>query len=434
MRQLPSHLAIIVVAAAVAAGVVSGWVAGVVVALIGVGVLASTWLGVRLATDADRRWLSMLLPLAFIAKMVGSAVRYFVVAELYGIGDSFSYHEIGLRVAPVWRSLQVPEVTGGSLGTQVTGQITGLLYTIVSPPLIGGFMLFATLSFIGMVCFYVAFRHTMPRWGVLPYFVLLFFLPTMLFWPSSVGKDALMVLGLGLVALGTVWLFSARFTSGLWLAGGGGLLLGLVRPHILAIAVGSIVLAVVFTRAGRLDVGRLARAFLMVIAVVAMVYIVPIAAARVGVDEGLESFLAEQQRRTTQGGSAVIGEPATSPLALPEATLRVLFRPLPYEASSPGMLLSGVEGVVLLGLVVWRMPTMWANRRIVRRTPYMLLSLAFTAAFVIAFSSIFNLGIIARQRSQVIPFLLVVIVGLGWRKWSPIDRARVGSPREEMAA
>ena len=434
MRQLPSHLAIIVVAAAVAAGVVSGWVAAIVVALVGGGVLASTWAGARLATDADRRWLSMLLPLAFIAKMVGSAVRYFVVAELYGIGDSFSYHENGLRVAPVWRSLQVPEVTGGSLGTQVTGQITGLLYSIVSPPMIVGFMVFATLSFIGMVCFYVAFRRTMPRWGVLPYFVLLFFFPTMLFWPSSIGKDALTVLGLGLLSVGTVWLFSGRFAAGAWAAGAGGLLLGLIRPHILAIAVGSIVLAVVFTRAGRLDIGRLARAFLMVIAVIAMVYIVPIAAARVGVDEGLESFLAEQQRRTTQGGSAVLGEPATSPLDLPEATLRVLFRPLPYEASSPGMLLSAVEAVVLLGLVIWRIPTMWANRQIVRRTPYMLLSLAFTAAFVIAFSSIFNLGIIARQRSQVIPFLLVVIVGLGWKKWSPIDRARVGSPREEITA
>ena len=432
MRQLPSHLAIIVGAAAVAAGVVSGWVAGVVVVLIGVGVLASTWFGARIATDVDRGWLSVLLPLAFIAKMVGSAVRYFVVAELYGIGDSFSYHAIGLRVAPVWRSLQVPEVTGGSFGTQVTGQITGLLYTIVSPPLIGGFMMFATLSFIGMVCFYVAFRRTMPQWGMLPYFVLLFFLPTMLFWPSSVGKDALSVLGLGLVTLGSVWLFSARFTSGLWLAGAGGLLLGLVRPHILAIAVGSIVLAVVFTRAGRLDVSRAARVLLMVIALIAMAYVVPIAAARIGIDEGLESFLADQQQHTAQGGSAVLGEPATSPLDLPEATLRVLFRPLPYEAATPGMLFSALEGVVLLGLLVWKTPTMWANRRIVRRTPYMILSLAFTSAFVVAFSSVFNLGIIARQRSQVIPFLLVVIVGLGWQRWSPSDRARAGTTQEEV--
>ncbi len=63
----------------------------------------------------------------------------------------------------------------------------------------------------------------------------------------------------------------------------------------------------------------------------------------------------------------------------------------------------------------------------------MILSVAFTGAFTIAFSSIFNLGILARQRSQVIPFLLVVIVGLGWRKWSAADVAQVESAREEIS-
>ena len=42
MRQLPWHLAVIGGAVAVAAAVISGWVAGIVVALIGFGVLAST--------------------------------------------------------------------------------------------------------------------------------------------------------------------------------------------------------------------------------------------------------------------------------------------------------------------------------------------------------------------------------------------------------
>ncbi len=432
MRQLPWHIAIIGGAAVIAAGVASGWVGGIVVALIGGGVLAMTWLGRRIATEADRRWLSAMLPVAFIAKMIGSAVRYFVVAEVYGTGDAFGYHRTGLEIAPIWGSLQVPEVTSGSGGTQVTGQIAGLLYAIVSPPMIGGFLLFATLSFIGMLCFYVAFRSTMPRWGVLPYFVLLFFLPTMLFWPSSVGKDSLMVLGLGLVSLGSVWLFSARFTAGAWVAGAGGLLLGLIRPHVLAIAVGAIVLTVVFTRAGRLDVGRAARLLLIVIAVVAMAYVAPVAADRIGADEGLETFLAEQQRLTTQGGSSVVGAPATSPLDLPEAIIRVLFRPLLPEAATPGMLLSSLESLVVLGLVVWKAPTMWANRHIVRRAPYAILSLAFTAGFVVGFSAIFNLGILARQRSQVMPFLLVVIVGLGWQKWSTNDRAHDALEQEEI--
>ncbi len=432
MRDLPWLIAIIGVAAVVVAAVASGWIAGIVVAIIGLGVAASAYLGARIASDVDQHWLPTLLPLAFMAKMVGSAMRYYIAVEYYGYGDAFGYHGTGLKIAPAWRSLQVPDVSGGGFGTQVTKQITGLLYAIVSPPMIGGFMIFATLSFVGMVCFYVAFRGAMPRWGALPYFLLLFFLPTMAFWPSSVGKDALMALGLGVMSLGAAWLFSARFTSGALLAGAGGLLLGLIRPHVLAIAVGSIVLAVIFTRAGRLHASRTTRALLMVIAVIAMAYVLPLAAARIGADEGLESFLADQREHTAQGGSAVAGEPATSPLRLPEATFRVLFRPLPYEASSPGMMLSSLEGVVLLGLIIWKTPIMWANRRIVRQVPYMIYALAFTAAFVVGFSSVFNLGILARQRSQVIPFLLVVIVGLGWRKWSSGERAGIANPREEI--
>ena len=62
MRQLPLHLAIVGGAALAAVGVASGWVAAMVVTLIGVGVLASLWVSGRIATDADRAWLSALLP------------------------------------------------------------------------------------------------------------------------------------------------------------------------------------------------------------------------------------------------------------------------------------------------------------------------------------------------------------------------------------
>ena len=38
----------------------------------------------------------------------------------------------------------------------------------------------------------------------------------------------------------------------------------------------------------------------------------------------------------------------------------------------------------------------------------------FVIGFVIVFSAIFNLGILARQRTQALPFLLALIVGMGW--------------------
>ena len=434
MRELPWLLLTIGIAGIAVVSFASGEVAGYVVTLVVAGLLISTLVAVKIARDVDRKWLPALLPAAFAAKMMGAAVRYYVVAEFYGYGDAFGYHGDGLKAAPVWRAFRFPPLENGSVGTQATKEIAGLLYAVVTPPMIGGFLLFAALSFIGMVCFYVAFRDTMPNWAVLPYFGLLFFLPTMVFWPSSVGKDALMVLGLGLLALGASRIFARRSRSGLVLVAAGALLTGLIRPHVLAIALGAILAAAVLARFGGLGVSRTTRVVLVGVALIAMVYVVPLAAARIGADEGLETFLENQKVNTAQGGSAVAGDAVRSPLDLPEATLRVLFRPLPNEASTPGLLFSALEGTALLLLTIWRLPTIWANRRIVRSEPYVIFSLAFTVAFVIAFSSILNLGILARQRSQIVPLLLTVLIGLGWRRWSDADVETHGQLREETNA
>jgi hypothetical protein len=434
VKEAPWVIGIALVALIVVTAMTAGLVTAMVVAFIGLGFLVVALLGEAMAIDADRSWLTLLLPLAFLAKMAGAAARYYQVTVIYGSGDAFGYHNTGVRIAPIWRTFQVPEVTSGGFGTQVTKQITGLIYTLGAPPMIGGFMIFAALAFAGTILFYLAFRRSVPAWGALPYFVLLFFLPTMLFWPSSTGKDALVVFALGLISYGAALAFSARIVPGVVLISFGGLLSGLIRPHILVIAVGAIVFAMVLSRAGRFGANRWTRVVVVTVAALALVYLVPLASARLGVDEGLDTFLAAEQRKTAQGGSAVIGRPVTSPLDVPGATLRVIFRPFPQEASSPGMMLSAIEGLLLLGIVVWRLPTMWANRRVLRRVPYVLYSLAFTFAFVIAFSSIFNFGILARQRSQVIPFLLATIVGLGWRKWSDTDRAPTTISGEEINA
>jgi hypothetical protein len=44
------------------------------------------------------------------------------------------------------------------------------------------------------------------------------------------------------------------------------------------------------------------------------------------------------------------------------------------------------------------------------------MSATFTVGFVIAFSTINNLGIVTRQRAQVLPFLIAVVVALGWEE------------------
>jgi hypothetical protein len=130
--------------------------------------------------------------------------------------------------------------------------------------------------------------------------------------------------------------------------------------------------------------------------------------------EGLDVFLEDTERRTAQGGSAVTGSPVSSPLDLPEATLRVLFRPLPHEAGNVAALVSSLESVLLMILLISRLPAIARNLVRVRLHPYMLFVTLYTLGFIIAFSAIFNLGILTRQRVQVLPFLLAALVGLGW--------------------
>lgn len=431
MREIPWFLLVFAAAIIVVAALTAGVFAAPAVFFVVAGTLVFAGVAAVVANDGDRSWLPVLLPLAFLVKMAGATARYYQVVIIYESGDAFKYHRIGSEIAPIWRSFEVPEVTGGGFGTQVTGQVTGLIYTLGVPSLIVSFMIFASLALVGMLLFYLAFRRTVPGWGALPYFVLLFFLPTMLFWPSSTGKDALIVLALGAISYGAALAFAHRVGASLVFFAFGLAISGLIRPHIPVIAIGSLLLAALLSTAGRFGLNRWARLALVALATVALVYLVPLASTRLGVDEGLETFLAEQQRVTTKGGSAVAGTPVASPLDLPEATLRVLFRPFPHEASSIGMLLSSIEGLALLALVLWRTPTFWANRNVLRRVPYLLYSLGFSLAFIIAFSSIFNFGILARQRSQVIPFLLAAIVGLGWHRWSQTETAHLNSMEEE---
>ena len=161
-----------------------------------------------------------------------------------------------------------------------------------------------------------------------------------------------------------------------------------------------------------------ARRFAMLgLAGMAVVLLFTLTSETFGIDPDgtdLDPFLDEIQRRTQQGGSAVEGEAVQSVLAIPDATLRVLFRPLPNEATSIQAYLSAFESVMILGVIVWRLPAMLRSLRKIRSSPYLLFSLLFVIGFIIVFSAIFNLGILARQRTQALPFLLAIIVGLGW--------------------
>jgi hypothetical protein len=279
-------------------------------------------------------------------------------------------------------------------------------------------MLFGALAFIGVVFFYLAFRPWVgDSRSLFIYAVLLFFMPSILFWPSSIGKDAVMILALGLGAYGASWLLQGGYTRGLaFLVPGLALTAGL-RAHVATLMAAGVLLALLLARRTRDSSGWMGRLVIAAVVIIGLTAVASTAAVNLQLDpssDGLDRFLEDTQLHTSQGGSEVVGSPVSNPLDLPEAAMRVLLRPFPHEASNAAMLLSALETTLLLGIVVWRFPHMWRNVRRIRGMPYVLFAALYTAGFVVAFSAIFNLGILARQRVQVLPLLLVVLVGLGW--------------------
>ncbi|MGN6598803.1 MAG: hypothetical protein ACTHMW_05920, partial [Actinomycetes bacterium] len=159
------------------------------------------------------------------------------------------------------------------------------------------------------------------------------------------------------------------------------------------------------------------------------------AASSFGVNDlsvsGVQGTLDEAARRSTQGGSEFTPARVRTPLDLPWAAVTVLFRPLPYEAHNLQSLIASAEGTFLLLLSGW-LVTRERWRRALRpalRNRLVVASFVFTLAFVLAFSSFGNFGILARERTQVLPFLLVPLT-LG----TTLVRPTTSSSRNSRAA
>ena len=89
--------------------------------------------------------------------------------------------------------------------------------------------------------------------------------------------------------------------------------------------------------------------------------------------------------------------------------MTVLFRPLIVDAHNVQALISGIEGTFLLLFSVVRYKWILAAIGSIRRQPYVAFAIGYTGLFIVAFSSVANFGLLARERTQLLPFFLVLL-------------------------
>lgn len=382
--------------------------------LVALGLLAIT---VPLARHAARvdAWpnLAWILMGSMVLKLVGALARYFVAYGVYGgIADASTYTSVALRHYHAFRHLNFFVPTTGVFHGLMPF-IATLIYAVTGPSEVGSFFVFSWISFVGLYLFYRAFRIAYPEGSGRRYALLVFFLPGLLYWPSSLGKEAWMVLAIGLACYGLARILAGRVGGYVsFMAGIGATLL--VRPHLALIVLPAAIVAFLLRRS-RPDkrarpIGKLVGVAVMVISSLVVVAKVQTFFGITNLDpQSITGVLNTVQTQTDIGGSAFQPPDARTPVGYVKAVVTVLYRPFPWDAHSKTVLVASGEGLLLLGITLasWRRLKRLPNAA--WRNPYVLFSFLYTALFILAFSSFSNFGILARERVQMLPLFLVLL-------------------------
>jgi hypothetical protein len=371
----------------------------------------------RAKLDGDQR-LFWILSAALLLKFAGSLVRYYVAFDVYGgEADASVYHEVGTQLARGFHAGDLETGLVSLTGTDFISFFTGLVYTVTGPVKLGGFLVFSWLGFWGLFLFYRAYLIAVPGGRTRNYALLVFFLPSLLYWPSSIGKEAWMMFSLGVAAVGVARILTGNMGRGLVVAGVGMWFASLVRPHVAGLVAIALVVGYLF-RLPRAEPGRmllLGKAVtLLVLGIMALFVLIRTdqfleANAGVKLQGGVGTLLESTAERTSIGGSQFTPSVLESPVRAPVAVVTVLYRPLVIEAHNLQALATAAEGTLLLAFTLTRIRWLLAALRSIRRQPYVAFVLAYVALFIVAFSSIANFGLLARERVQVLPLALVLL-------------------------
>jgi hypothetical protein len=395
----------------------------------------------RQAKREGDKTLMTLLVIALILKLLGAIARYVFAIDVYGgKNDAIYYDYIGRQVAASLRSGQFTNLaSAGYTGTDFIQLLTGIVYTIIGDTIIGGFLFFSWLGFLGLFLFYRAFTIAVPEGRRRTYLKFIFFMPSLLFWPSSIGKESWMMFSLGIAAYGAANLLNGKMLKGTPILAIGLWFAALPRPHIAALA--GIAIAAAFLLK---PTSQRLRAFapilkLVTLAIVAVAAVFFVGQAQsflqssgVNTTGGLSTALTDAASKSSGGKSSFTAPVITSPKQVPLATVTVLFRPTLIESHSPQGALAASEGTFLAIYTMVRFGWGMAALRLIRRRPYIAFSFVMVGLLIFAFSTIGNLGILARERVQLLPFYFVVFC-VPSKRWRARREAREKDKAESEA-
>ena len=349
--------------------------------------------------------------------------------------DAFVYDQQGDRIAEAFRHFRFNVDPGAPVpGTGAMRIISGVVSVFTGANVAAKFLVFAWLGFIGCYLLYRAFVTAVPNADPRRYALLIFLWPSLAFWPSSIGKDCWMLLTLGIASVGAARVLVRR-PGGYTLLVLGLLLGSFVRPHVSLMALLAFGVALLVSRRETSRPGVTPSSIAKVAGLLVLIVLGGILASRAATVLDVDDFssssvnsVLETNRRTEEGGSTFSAAEPQNPLGYVEASFTILFRPLPTESSGAEQIATALEALFLFVLCAasWRRIVSLFGR--LRSEPYVTYAVVYLLIFFFAFGTISNFGILARQRTQALPFVFVLLA-----LYPSKHRADAGAVEQERA-
>lgn len=313
-------------------------------------------------------------------------------------------------------------------GTPVVRWLTTSIRDTLDASYLDLFMLFHIAGYAGVVLLYALCRRTIEQHVVddrraasLAYLVA--FLPGLHVWTSAIGKDGLVFLGILCVLWSTA---HARIKIEFLLSGLA--ICGLIRPHIAFLLAASCGAALAVGGGVALHW----RAVLLGLLCVALWRGIPYLEDFLKLEElnstSVIDYVEQRQGYNLEGGSSV----DIADYSLPSQLFTFLYRPLFVDANGVLGIVVSVENLFYLGLSALCLPRVFA---VVLRGqadfPFRVNFLFWSAGTLILASTTSNLGLAIRQKSMVMPSLVLMSLAVYARERR--NRAAL-NPEEQTAA
>lgn len=404
--------------------------AGVYVILVALGLTA--WV---INTGPRSRTLPSIASIGWAVQVAASMIYHYSEVAL----DAGFFHGSAARIAATREAIVFPS---GNWGNEGVFLVLSSIYRLTGASILLGFVIFASIALLGKVLFARAMLTLIPLLGrpAERIAVGVVLLPSFVWWTAAISKEAIVVLGTGVV-------FASLFRPGGAAPSLVGIVAGLaiitiVRAHVTLLLAAAVYVYLFFAfqlpqrRGGR-------RAWLLVLGSIVVVGGLLFGVRYLGADGlgGLEDVRIEVSARSEAGGSTIESRPIRSPIDLPLAIFTMMFRPTLLEFFSVITFAQAVETTASGLLVLWiltqsrrrmRNPRTGANAIQLRAIRWF--GWFYASSFVYAFSGSYNLGLISRQRAQLwMPLLLVLAASLvSARRTAPVPvrsaRSRTGPP------